>query len=412
MIRDIFYILDREINEIRVIGASIMTDEEKTDIYDGDYNADEEFSFTEYDVTSSPNDFNVKTIYDFILTGSIKIPDFQRNYVWDLTRASKLIESIITGIPIPQIFLYEKSKNNFLVIDGQQRLMTIYYFINKRFPKKDKRSELRDIYDERREIPDEILENDTYFSKFNLKLPGKTPDKVNKLDKLNYDTLDEYKRTFELRPIRMIIIKQNAPPNDDSVIFEIFNRLNSGGVNLTPQEIRASLYYSTFYNMLKRVNKAEQWRKLIGQSDPDTHMKDIEIVLRGFAMLIEGENYKPSMTRFLNTFSDNAKKFSEEEILYFEKLFYSFLDVCGSLGKKAFISKKGKFNISMYEAIFSAVCKKPFDNRNIDIEMIDIIKFNNLKEDPKFIDSIQSHTTNTIKVETRLSTARKLLISC
>jgi uncharacterized protein with ParB-like and HNH nuclease domain len=387
-----------------------MTNEEKTDSFDGDYDVDEEYSFTEYDVTSSPNDFNVKTIYDFIISGSIKIPDFQRNYVWDLKRASKLIESIITGIPIPQIFLYEKSKNNFLVIDGQQRLMTIYYFINKRFPNKDKRSELRDIYDEQRKIPEEILENDDYFAKFNLKLPGKTPDKVNKLDKLNYDTLDEYKRTFELRPIRMIIIKQNAPPNDDSVIFEIFNRLNSGGVNLTPQEIRASLYYSDFYKMLKRINQTQQWRKLIGQSDPDTHMKDIEIILRGFAMLMEGNTYKPSMTRFLNEFSRNAKKFAKADIDYFEKLFDSFLNKCVPLGDKIFISKKGKFNISMYEAIFSAICKGPYENKNFDIDSMDIMKFNNLKENPDFIDSIQSHTTNTVKVETRLRMAREALI--
>jgi uncharacterized protein with ParB-like and HNH nuclease domain len=387
-----------------------MANEEKTDLFDGDYDSDEEYSFTEYDVTSSPNDFNVKTIYDFIISGSIKIPDFQRNYVWDLKRASKLIESIITGIPIPQIFLYEKSKNNFLVIDGQQRLMTIYYFINKRFPNKDKRSELRDIYDEHRKIPQEILENDDYFAKFNLKLPGKTPDKVNRLNKLNYDTLDEYKRTFELRPIRMIIIKQNAPPNDDSVIFEIFNRLNSGGVNLAPQEIRVSLYYSDFYKMLKRINQAEKWRILIGQDDPDIHMKDIEIILRGFAMLMEGNKYKPSMTRFLNTFSENAKKFPKQDIDYLEKLFYSFLDKCIPLGDKIFISKKGKFNISMYEAIFSAICKRPYENRNFDVNEIDATKFYNLKENPKFIDSIQSHTTNTEMVKARLNTAREALI--
>jgi uncharacterized protein with ParB-like and HNH nuclease domain len=67
-----------------------MTNEERTDSFEGDYDADEEYSFTEYDVTSSPNDFNVKTIYDFIISGSIRIPDFQRNYVWDLKRASKL----------------------------------------------------------------------------------------------------------------------------------------------------------------------------------------------------------------------------------------------------------------------------------------------------------------------------------
>lgn len=390
---------------ISLKGGKDMMCEEKIDRYEGDYDADEEFSFTEYDVTASPNDFNVRTIYDFIISGSIKIPDFQRNYVWDLKRASKLIESIITGIPIPQIFLYEESKNNFLVIDGQQRLMTIYYFINKRFPKKEKRSELRDIYDEKREIPKEILENDEYFIKFNLKLPPKSENKPNVLDNLNYDTLDAFKRTFELRPIREVIIKQNKPPNDDSVIFEIFNRLNSGGVNLTPQEIRASLYYSEFYRMLKRINMNPKWRTLLGQPDPDTHTKDIEIILRGFAMLKDGGNYKPTMTQFLNNFSENAKKLSEEDITFCANLFHQFLDKCTPLGEKAFISKLGKFNISMYEAIFSAVCKKAFENKTLTIGEIDVAKFISLKENSEFIDSTQSHTTNTTKVQTRLKMA-------
>ncbi|XYJ23089.1 DUF262 domain-containing protein [Bacillus velezensis] len=93
-------------------------------------------SFEEFDITASPNDFNIKTLFDFIESGVVKIPGFQRNYVWDQNRASKLIESIIIGLPIPQIFLYERLRNKFLVIDGQQRLMSIYYFIKGRFPKK------------------------------------------------------------------------------------------------------------------------------------------------------------------------------------------------------------------------------------------------------------------------------------
>src|SRR3989338_7746607 len=107
----------------------------------------------EYNLSSAPNDFNIKTLNDFILSGIIKIPTFQRNYVWDLKRASRLIESIIMGLPVPQLFFYEKSKNNFEVIDGQQRLMTIYYFIKKRFPRMDKRGELRKIFDLQGNIP-------------------------------------------------------------------------------------------------------------------------------------------------------------------------------------------------------------------------------------------------------------------
>ena len=90
----------------------------------------------DYDISVSPNDFNLKTLFDFIDSGIVKIPGFQRNYVWDIKRASKLIESLLIGVPIPQIFLYEEKKNSFLVIDGQQRLMTIYYFKKKRFPRK------------------------------------------------------------------------------------------------------------------------------------------------------------------------------------------------------------------------------------------------------------------------------------
>lgn len=160
----------------------------------------------EYDITAAPNDFNIRTIFDFIESGAVKIPGFQRNYVWDQRRASKLIESIIIGLPIPQVFLYEESRNNFLVIDGQQRLMTIYYFIKQRFPKKEKRATLRAIFSEHGKIPDEILQNDEYFSKFNLRLIAKLPDVPNKFNKLNYSTLGEFKTQFDLRTIRNVII--------------------------------------------------------------------------------------------------------------------------------------------------------------------------------------------------------------
>ena len=78
----------------------------------------------------------------FLEAGNVKIPGFQRNYVWDIKRASKLIESLIIGLPIPQIFLFQEAKNKLLVIDGQQRLMSIYYFIKRRFPHKDQRDAL------------------------------------------------------------------------------------------------------------------------------------------------------------------------------------------------------------------------------------------------------------------------------
>lgn len=376
--------------------------------YEGDEESDtlEDLGFTEYDISASPNDFNVKTLFDFIDSGIVNIPGFQRNYVWDIKRASKLIESIIIGIPIPQIFLYEEGKNKFLVIDGQQRYMTIYYFKKKRFPREDKRFELRQIFDKHKGIPDGILNNNDFFVDFNLQLSELKPVKKNKFNKLNYFTLDDEDRTtFDLRTIRNIIIKQNAPDDGDSVVFEIFNRLNTGGINLKPQEIRTSLFHSNFYNMLYRINLNPEWRKLTPQESPDIHMKDVEILLRGFAVLIEKDNYSPSMTKFLNRFSIKTKTYPNENIDYLEKLFLEFIGACNSIDDKLFFSKTGRFNISVYESIFYASCVDAFKRTDLKIRITNLEKVNSLKENPTFVEATQVNTASYNNVMQRLDIA-------
>lgn len=371
----------------------------------------EDVGFTEYDISASPNDFNLKTLFDFIHSGIVKIPGFQRNYVWDIKRASKLIESIIIGIPIPQIFLFEEERNKFIVIDGQQRYMTIYYFMKKRFPREDKRFELRQIFDEKSGIPENILNDNDYFVDFNLQLSDPKPGSKNKFNKLNYFTLDDSdKITFDLRTIRNIIIKQNSPDDGNSVVFEIFNRLNSGGVNLKPQEIRTSLFHSGFYDSLYALNLDSNWRLLTPQAEPDIHMKDIEILLRGFAMLVMKEEYSPSMTKFLNKFSLKAKKFPVENIEYLKSVFHTFVKYCISLDSKLFFSKTGRFNISVFESIFFALCKDAFDRKDLNIRKVQIDKIDQLKTDSNFIEYTQSNTASFNNVTKRLELAYKILV--
>ena len=222
-----------------------------------DYAEDaDDLQVEEYDITAAPNDFNVLTINSFLESGAVRIPGFQRNYVWDIGRASKLIESLVLGLPVPQVFLYEVERNKFLVIDGQQRLMSIYYFIKQRFPRLDRRSDLRIIFDEHGKIPDNVIHDDNYFENFRLKLGESLPNHPNRFKGLSYQTLEGYKTQFELRTIRNVIIKQNSPQGDDSSMYEVFNRLNTGGVNLKPQEIRTSMYHSDFYEMLYRANSS------------------------------------------------------------------------------------------------------------------------------------------------------------
>lgn len=182
-----------------------------------DINREEDNSIKEYDITSTPNDYNIVTLFNLIDNGIIKMPPFQRNYVWDKKRASKFIESLILGLPIPQVFLYERGKDNFFVIDGQQRIMSIYFFMKEKFPTKEGKNVLRDYMTGSEMLDQSILSDDRYFENFSLVLPSPIAEEPNKLNKLKYETLGEYKRTFEfLRTIRTIVIKQNAPDDEDS----------------------------------------------------------------------------------------------------------------------------------------------------------------------------------------------------
>lgn len=372
-------------------------------------NADE-LQVQEYDITAVPNDFNVMTLHSFVESGVIHLPGFQRNFVWDLGRASRLIESLILGLPVPQLFLYEQDRNKFLLIDSQQRLMSIYYFVNKRFPRKEKRVELRSIFDRKGRIPGEILHDDAYFQTFNLQLPKRLPNHENKFKGLNYETLGEYKTSFDMRPIRNIIVKQNSPSDDDSSMYEVFNRLNSGGVNLSPQEIRTSMYHSGFYQMLRSLNTEEKWRKVLRSPQPDLRMRDIEILLRGFAMLVDGENYAPSMIRFLNQFSKKCETHTPEQNTYLRQLFVSFLEGGSSLSEDAFINKKNnRFNIALYEAVFTATCERTFAEKKRAVATLDAERIRILETDSEFVTASQKGTTQKANVETRLNRARKIL---
>lgn len=377
--------------------------------FQDDSDEDIGYTFKEYDVSSTPNDFNTKTIIDFIESGLFKIPGFQRNYVWDIKRASKLIESLIIGLPIPQVFLYEESKNNYLVVDGQQRLLTIYFFSKKRFPKIEKRFELRQIFDDNGKFPDEILHDDEYFEDFKLKLNESSQAQKNKLHGLSYPTLGEFKTGFDLRTVRNIMIKQNFPTDDDSAMFEIFNRLNSGGVTLKPQEIRTSLYHSKFYNNLYKVNLYPNWRALLNKPEPDIHMKDVEILLRGFAMLIDANLYSPSMTRFLNQFSKRSRTFTDESLPYFQKLFETFCDTIVALNKNIFVSKNGKISITVFESIFVALCEDALKNGNFEVKNTTIEKIEALKVNGEFLKASQDNTAGKSNVETRLRLAKEIL---
>ncbi|MEZ8367976.1 DUF262 domain-containing protein [Vibrio splendidus] len=371
----------------------------------------ESYPINEFQLTTTPNDFNISTIISFISSNVFKIPAFQRHYVWDIKRASKLIESLLIGLPIPQIFLYESGKNEFLVIDGQQRLMTLYYFVNGRFPRKDKRSELRAIFDANGSVPDAILQNDTYFQRFNLRLDGLSEDQPNRFNGKNYQTLDDSQMALNLATIRNMIIKPVASDDEEGgAMFEIFNRLNSGGMNLTPQEIRMSLYHSKFNVSLIKLNENTVWReRILGKDNIDTRLNDVEAILRTIAMVHSRKDYKNTISGFLNTFSNSTKSFTQEDTDFFRDLWDAFMVACEGLQVEDFRTGANRLSITLFESVFYAACVSSVEERIVNIPPITPQFLTLLKADEQFISSSTGKTTRKESVVKRTDRARLLL---
>ncbi|OQK30611.1 DUF262 domain-containing protein [Vibrio parahaemolyticus] len=369
----------------------------------------ETYPLNDFQLTTTPNDFNISTIISFISSKVFKIPAFQRHYVWDIKRASKLIESLLIGLPIPQIFLYESDKNEFLVIDGQQRLMTLYYFYHGRFPRKNKRSELRRIFDEHGHIPDDIMADDTYFQKFNLRLDGVVENQDNRFDGKNYSTLGDSQMAFNLATIRNMVIKPVANDEQDAAMFEIFNRLNSGGMNLTPQEIRMSLYHSKLNVELLRLNENQEWRRILGKEVIDVRLNDVEAILRVLAMSFYKEQYRATISGFLNAFSNSTKSWDDEKVNFTIRLWNAFFESATSCTAEDFRLGGNRLSITIFESVFYAACFSSIQTGTINIPEITSAYVERLKSDTEFIEHSTGKTTRRESVNRRVERAREIL---
>lgn len=270
--------------------------------------------------------------------------------MWDKKRASKLIESLLIGIPVPQVFLYEESRNNFVVIDGQQRLLSLFFFVKERFPLQKIRGELRPGLSSGK-IDVGMLRDNDMFTEFRLTLPKTASGAANRFNGLRYGDLGDDGLILNMRTIRNIVVKQ-MHPEGNSAMYEIFSRLNAGGVNLSPQEIRASLYHSELIESVLALNLQPGWRRLVGRSSPDPRMKDTEFLLRSLALARRLDSFKGSMVGFVNGFCEDAKKFSPGQTAGAIADLRDFLQQFDTVESDVF-SRGGKFSGVLFEAFFA-----------------------------------------------------------
>jgi hypothetical protein len=217
-------------------------------------------------------------------------PEFQRNFVWTATQKSELVESILMGIPLPVIYLFEQLDGKKQVVDGRQRLTSIFEFMSNKFSL----SELK------------ILKTEN----------GK---KFEKLDPILQSKIEDYQ-------IQAYLIK---PPTPERIKFDIFDRVNRSGTHLNHQEMRNALYQGACTELLKKLAKTVEFSESTGKSVPDKRMKGRYIILRflSFYMLFKGwlkhENieYKSDIDDFLAKTMEFINKLEKSELGKLEVIF-------------------------------------------------------------------------------------------
>lgn len=303
-----------------------------------DDNTENEAESFYYSVSSYGADYNAEVLVNRLRKEQIFIPPFQRKYVWNIQKASRFIESLLLGLPVPGIFLsLEASTNKLLIVDGQQRLMSLYKFYEGRF-------------------------DDTKV----FKLKGVSEDFEGKTYKELKDS-DRFRLDDSI--LHATVIKQDKPSDDNSSIYMVFERLNTGGMPLQPQEIRACIYYGCFNDLLSQLVQNESWRSLFSKENP--RMKEQELILRFFTFLYDSDNYKKGFKSFMNTFMSrnrNLQLYSADELT--EKFDLVIDTIVGALGKNAF--KIGKqLNAAIFDSVMIGVCRR--------MEVVDSINSERLK---------------------------------
>ncbi|MGA2335005.1 MAG: DUF262 domain-containing protein [Terriglobales bacterium] len=241
-------------------------------------------------------------------------PFYQRRPRWDPVRQSKLIESFIMNIPVPPLFVYESDLAKYEVMDGQQRITAI-----------------RDFYTNKLEL--EGLEQ---WPELNGRIYDKLPSEI--------------KKGIDRRSISyFVLLKESAVTSEEEALLrqQVFERLNTGGVKLSQQEIRNSIYHGRFNSLLLELVKHPAFRTAWGipayTADEDTNpsdeilnipmyaqMRDVEIILRFFA-LRHAKHYKWGMAGFLDLYMVRTRKFTEEDIHGLNELFIKTIELASRI---------------------------------------------------------------------------------
>jgi hypothetical protein len=327
-----------------------------------------------FKISSYGADYTVDGLVTRMNSSSFFIPPFQRSFVWSQRQSSRFIESLLLGLPVPGIFVAkEESSGRHLVVYGQQRLRTLQSFYSGRFPNSDRVFRLRDIDD---------------------RWNGKVRDELSVEDR----------RRLDDSIIHTTVFKQDDPTDNRSIYF-VFERLNTGGSKLYPQEIRNCVSYGQFTQFLNDLNlENKSWREIFGPVSP--RQKDQELLLRFFALLDRGDRYSRPMKDFLNDYvADNRNP----DVAFLQRLNTTFSAnielVNKALGQQAFRPERN-INAAVFDAVMVGLAQAIAGNVELPPDRVRE-RYSALLLDKDFKAAYSRATADENSVKNRLSVARR-----
>lgn len=233
------------------------------------------------ELQASDGKLSVREFWNRYVEGQVLVePDFQRHYVWDATRASRFVESLLLRLPTPPVFVSEDAQGRWTVIDGHQRLETLFRFM-------------------RPLLAGTVSEVQTNGHLGRLSPLSLTHLEI--LENLNGRGVTALSREDRQRLWDAEVGYVRLPPETHpDMRYVLFARLNLGSMSLNAQELRNCLYRGPYNDLIARLSEAQPFLRLWGRASADKRMHDRELVLRFFAFLHRVDRYRQPFRAFLN----------------------------------------------------------------------------------------------------------------
>lgn len=335
----------------------------------------------QYDIASYPSDYTLSGISQMWKDGDIEIPDYQREFVWGIKQSSLLIDSFLTGLPVPPVFFYIDDENKNLVIDGQQRILSIVFFMEGYFGKES-----------------------THGKRQVFRLSGLGDG--NPYNGMKFEDLDESnQRKLKQSVLRAINIRQLSPVGESTSAYHIFERLNTGGTPLKPQEIRNCVFKGELSKLLKKANKDTNWRLILGRPNLDKHQKDVELLLRIFSLVGSNGKYEKPMKEFLNIAMKKHQAGNTKKVKNFLDVFPKVTKyIVDEVGEKPF-NLRGPINVSALDSVMSVIIENYSKISKISFSE----RYEKLLNDKVFLEDTSVNTTDTKTVNNRIERVRNVI---